>query len=58
MPIFKRRRQTVVQADPIGAFWSWWSATGAAVVAYLVAFPALRAAHFVVHNLFGIGPPM
>ena len=37
MPIFKRRRQTVVEADPIGAFWSWWSATGAAVVADSIA---------------------
>ena len=37
MPIFKRRRRTVVEADPIGAFWSWWSASGAAVVADSIA---------------------
>ncbi|MFK4082638.1 DUF695 domain-containing protein [Kribbella sp. NPDC020789] len=33
MPIFKRRKAAVVEADPIGAFWSWWTATGAALVA-------------------------
>jgi hypothetical protein len=33
MPIFKRRRHNVVEADTIGAFWSWWTLSGAAQVA-------------------------
>ena len=33
MPIFKRRRRNAVEADPIGAFWSWWSSAGAGGVA-------------------------
>ncbi|GAA2798424.1 DUF695 domain-containing protein [Kribbella solani] len=33
MPIFKRRKRIVVDADPIGAFWSWWAGTGATTVA-------------------------
>src|ERR1700754_1012718 len=33
MPVFKRRRRTVVEADTLGAFWSWWAAAGAAQVA-------------------------
>lgn len=33
MPIFKRRRRNAVEADPIGAFWSWWSTSGATAVA-------------------------
>ena len=33
MPIFKRRRRNAVDADPIGAFWSWWSGSGATAVA-------------------------
>jgi hypothetical protein len=37
MPIFKRRKRNVVEADPVGAFWSWWSATGAAYVADAIA---------------------
>ncbi|MFD7156691.1 DUF695 domain-containing protein [Kribbella sp. NPDC059898] len=37
MPIFKRRRRNAVQADPIGAFWSWWTTTGGAAVADAVA---------------------
>ncbi|MEV5962947.1 DUF695 domain-containing protein [Kribbella sp. NPDC051952] len=37
MPIFKRRKRTVVEADPIGAFWSWWTASGASEVADAVA---------------------
>jgi uncharacterized protein DUF695 len=37
MPIFKRRKRTAVEADPIGAFWSWWSESGAALVADAIA---------------------
>ncbi|MEU4190679.1 DUF695 domain-containing protein [Kribbella sp. NPDC026611] len=37
MPIFKRRKRNVVEADPIGAFWSWWSAAGADEVAEAIA---------------------
>ena len=37
MPIFKRRRRIVAEADPIGAFWSWWSASGSAEVADAIA---------------------
>ncbi len=37
MPIFKRRKRTVVEADPIGAFWSWWTEAGAAQVADAIA---------------------
>jgi len=37
MPIFKRRRRNAVDADPIGAFWSWWSGSGAAAVAGAIA---------------------
>ncbi|GAA3140660.1 hypothetical protein JOF29_000462 [Kribbella aluminosa] len=37
MPIFKRRRRNAVEADPIGAFWSWWTTTGAGLVADAVA---------------------
>ncbi len=33
MPIFKRRRRNAADADPIGAFWSWWSGSGATAVA-------------------------
>ncbi|RZU19838.1 uncharacterized protein DUF695 [Kribbella rubisoli] len=33
MPIFKRRRRNAAEADPIGAFWSWWSGSGATAVA-------------------------
>ena len=37
MPIFKRRRQSTGEADPIGAFWSWWTESGAAMVADAIA---------------------
>ncbi|HET6739446.1 MAG TPA: DUF695 domain-containing protein, partial [Kribbella sp.] len=37
MPIFKRRRRNAAEADPIGAFWSWWTTTGAGAVAAAVA---------------------
>ncbi|GAA0580049.1 DUF695 domain-containing protein [Kribbella sandramycini] len=33
MPIFKRRKSAAVEADPIGAFWTWWTETGAAELA-------------------------
>ncbi|GAA1681320.1 hypothetical protein GCM10009745_26910 [Kribbella yunnanensis] len=37
MPIFKRRKTAVVEADPIGAFWTWWTSTGATLVADAIA---------------------
>lgn len=37
MPIFKRRKRITPDADPIGAFWSWWTETGAATVADAIA---------------------
>jgi hypothetical protein len=37
MPIFKRRRRNAAKADPIGAFWSWWTTTGGSFVAAAVA---------------------
>ncbi|GAB2633835.1 DUF695 domain-containing protein [Kribbella swartbergensis] len=33
MPIFKRRKRSAGEADPIGAFWSWWTESGSAQVA-------------------------
>ncbi len=37
MPIFKRRRRSAANAEPIGAFWSWWIDSGAALVADAIA---------------------
>jgi hypothetical protein len=38
MPLFKRRRKAdAAGGDPIGAFWTWWTATGAAEVAAAIA---------------------
>ncbi|WP_433162837.1 DUF695 domain-containing protein [Kribbella sp. CA-247076] len=37
MPIFKRRKRTTGEADRIGAFWSWWTGSGATLVAGAVA---------------------
>jgi hypothetical protein len=37
MPIFKRRRRSTGEADPIGAFWSWWIGSGATLVADAIA---------------------
>ncbi|TCO49234.1 uncharacterized protein DUF695 [Kribbella antiqua] len=37
MPIFKRRKRSTVDVDPIGAFWSWWADAGAAQVADAIA---------------------
>jgi hypothetical protein len=37
MPLFKRRRGRATDADRIGEFWSWWTSTGAALVADAIA---------------------